>query len=242
MRAATWPPKHQVQQYARITVILMLLSVVGGGFGEAYAPSHIIVSGDATVTAHNVTTSPFFRLGFAAYLVEAVCDVGLALMFYVLLRPAGRTLALFSAFLGLVSTAVFAGGEAFYFAPSLILSNADYLKGFSPDQLNALALLSLKFYGKVGGIFLGFYGLTSLVRGWLMFRSGYLPRVLGALFMLGGAGFVMQNIAFVLAPGLVSDLWLMPLAVGGISLMLWLLVKGVDVPKWEAAAVAVESA
>ena len=238
MSVATWPRKDEVQLYARIIVILMVLSIVGGGFGEAYAPSHIIVSADAAATARNVTTSPLFRLGFAGYLVEAVCDVALALMFYVLLRPAGRTLALFSAFLGLVSTAVFAGGEAFYFAPSLVLSGADYLRAFSSDQLNAFALLSLKFYALVGGIFLGFYGLASLTRGWLIFRSGYLPRALGVLLMLGGAGFVMQNVAFVLAPSLVSTLWLMPLAISGLALMAWLLVKGVDVERWEAAAIA----
>ena len=217
----------------------MLLSVVGGGFGEAYAPSHIIVSNDAAATAHNVTTSPLFRWGFAAYLIEAICDVALAAMFYLLLRPVNRALALTSAFLGLIATATFATAEAFYFAPSLILSGADYLKAFTPDQLNALALLSLKFYGKAAGIFLGVYGLMSFTRGILIFRSGFLPRTLGALFMLGGAGFMMQNVAFVLAPKLISSLWLMPMALAGLATMFWLLVKGVDIAKWEATAVGV---
>src|SRR5215475_5079352 len=116
-----------VQRYARVIALLILLSAVFGGLGESYVPSRIIVSGDAAATATNIAASPMlFRLGFAAYLVEAVCDVALALLFYVLLRPAGRHLALFTAFLGLISTALYAVAEAFYFAPTIMLSGADY--------------------------------------------------------------------------------------------------------------------
>src|SRR5205085_3281055 len=100
--------------------------------------------------------------------------------------------------------------EACYFAPSLILTGGQYLKPFSPDQLSAMALLSLRLFGKIGGIFLVFYGVASMLRGYLIVRSGYLPRVLGILFMIGGAGFCVQTIAFVLAPGLASTMWLMP--------------------------------
>src|SRR6185369_7771341 len=106
---------------------LILLSAVFGGLGESYIPSRIIVLGDAAATAHNITSSAMlFRFGFATYLVEAVCDVALAVLFYVLLRPAGRHLALFAAFLSLLATAMYAVAEAFYFAPSVILSGAPY--------------------------------------------------------------------------------------------------------------------
>src|SRR5215467_8330367 len=93
------PSDEAVQRYARVIALLILLSAVFGGLGESYVPSKIIVSGDAASTANNIITSPMlFRLGFAAYLVEAVCDVALALLFYVLLRPAGQYLALFFVF------------------------------------------------------------------------------------------------------------------------------------------------
>jgi len=87
----------------------MLLSFVAGGFGEAYVPSQLIVSADAAATAANIKGfGSLFRWGFAAYLVEATCDIGLSLIFYVLLRPVRKDIALLAAFFGLVGTAVFA--------------------------------------------------------------------------------------------------------------------------------------
>ena len=224
-----------VQRLARTAGLLILLSAVFGGLGEAYIPAKIIVSGDAAATVLNITTHPMlFRLGFAAYLDEGVCDVALALLFYRLLRPVGKNLALFAAFLGLVSTAVYAVAESFYFAPTLILSGADYLKTFSPEQLKTLALLSLRLFGRIAEIFFAFYGLALFIRGLLIYRSGYLPRTIGVLVMIGGVGFIADNLAIVLLPAYASDYLLLPAGVAGLSLMLWLLVKGVDVPKWNA--------
>ncbi len=97
-----------VQTYARIAGVLFLLSFVAGGFGEAYVPSKLIVSGDATATANNIhALGSLFRWGFAGYLVEATCDIALTLIFYVLLRPVRKDLALLAAFFGLVGTAEF---------------------------------------------------------------------------------------------------------------------------------------
>src|SRR5438552_10415127 len=131
-----------VQRYARIAGVLFLLTMVAGGFGEAYVPSKLIVPTNAAMTAENVKNfDSLFRLGFAGYLIEALCDVGLAWILYVLLRPVHKDLALLAAFFGLVSTALFGFAELFYFASSLVLRDADYLKSFSPDQRNTLALL-----------------------------------------------------------------------------------------------------
>ena len=235
------PAGVPIRRIARTIAILILASAVFGGLGESYIPSRIIVSSDAAATAANITGSPMlFRLGFATYLVEAVCDVALALLFYVLLRPAGPRLALFSAFLGLLSTALYAVAEAFYFAPSVILSGADYLKTFSPEQLHTLSLLSMRLFGKIAGIFLCWYGLATVIRGYLIYRCGYLPRILGVLFGIAGAAFVVDSLAAVLAPQLVSAYWLMPMGIAGIVLMLWLSVKGVDVERWRAAAEAID--
>lgn len=218
-----------LQKYARIAGVLLLISMVAGGFGEFYVPTKMIVSGDATATAKNIIASEsFFRLGFAAYLIEAICDITLSLVFYVLLRPVNRNLALLAAFFGLVSTAVFAGAELFFFAATFILGGADYLKSFSPDQLNTLAYLSLKFYGYGGGIFLALYGIGAMLRGFLIFRSDYLPRVLGIFLMLGGLGFVLKNFTLVLTPLYSTDMFLLPMSVAGLSLTVWLLVKGIN--------------
>jgi hypothetical protein len=143
---------------------------------------------------------------------------------------------LLATFFRLVATAVYAGAELFYFAPLPILGGADYLKTFSPDQLNSLALLSLRLYGYGGGIFLAFYGIASVLLGYLIFRSGYLPKVLGGLMALSGLGFVASNLAVVLAPTYASSALLLPTAVAGFALPGWLLVKGVDVERWDEKA------
>ena len=221
--------------YARMAGVLFVLSIVGGGLGEAYIPSQLIASADATATANNIHAfASLFRWGFAAYLLEAACDITLALIFYALLRPVQKYLSLLAAFFGLVSTAVFAGAELFYFAALHILGGANYLKSFSPDQLNTLALLSLKVYGLGGGIFMAFYGISWVIRGYLISRSGYFPKALGLLLVLGGLGFITKNLTLVLAPSYASDFLLLPMFVAGMLLMVWLLVKGVDVAKWEA--------
>src|SRR5207302_9239783 len=145
-----------IQRYARIAGVLFLVSAVFGGLGESYIPGRFIVSGDAAATARNIIASPMlFRVGFATYLVEGICDIALALLFYLLLRPVAKNLALFTVLLGLFSTALYAVAEAFYFAPTVILSGAGFLKTFSPDQLSSLAYLSLRMFGQVAGIFLG---------------------------------------------------------------------------------------
>jgi hypothetical protein len=231
-----------VQRYARIAGVLFLLSLVAGGFGEAYVPSNLIVSGDATATAANIRNFDLlYRLGFAAFLIESLCDITLALILYALLKPVSKELSLLAAFFGLIGTALFAFAELFYFAPQLIMrGSASYLQTFSPDQLNALVLLSLKFYGYAGMIFTAYYGMGWIVRSYLIFRSGYLPRFLGVLMAIGGVGFVVRNFALILAPSYASDVLLMLMFPGGLILTIWLLVKGVDVPKWNAKVKAVQ--
>ena len=114
-----------------------------------------------------------------------------------------------------------------------ILGGSDYLKTFSPEQLNTLALLSLKLYGYCGEIFMVFYGVASILFGYLMFRSGYLPKILGALLALAGFGFVTSNFALVLAPAYAFSGFLLPMPIAALSLTLWLLVRGVNIAKWE---------
>ena len=224
-----------VQKYARIAGILFLFSLVAGGFGEAYVPSKLIVSGDAAATVANLRNFDFmYRLGFAAFLIESLCDIALALILYALLKPVSKELSLMAAFFGLIGTALFAFAELFYFAPLVIMRGAGYLQTFSPDQLNSLVQLSLKFYGFAGMIFTAYYGMAWLVRAVLMFHSGYLPKFLAVLMAIGGIGFVVRNFLMILAPAYASDVLLMLMFPGGLILTVWLLWKGVDVAKWNA--------
>jgi hypothetical protein len=227
-----------VQTYGRVAAVLFVLTIVGGGFGEMYVPMRLIVNGDAAATAKNLAGSEaLFRIGFAAYLLEAIADVLLGWLFYVLLRPAGKDLALLSAFFGIISTTLYAVAELFFFVAPVFLRNAPYLRTFSPDQRNVLAYLSLRVFGIGSGAFMLFYGIAWVIRAWLMFRSGYFPRLLAILLGIGGSGFILRNLAVVLKPAYATDVVLVPLAVGIVCLTIWLLVKGIDVEKWEAMCV-----
>jgi uncharacterized protein DUF4386 len=222
-----------VQRYARVAGVLFLISLVAGGIGEAYVPSKLVVSGDAAATVANIANHELlYRIGFATFLMESFCDVALALIFYVLLRPVNRQLSLLAAFFGLMATATFAFAEAFYFAPTIM--NAEYLKSFSTDQLNALVLLSLKFYSYAGMIFTGYYGIEWLVRAYLIWKSTFLPKFLGVLMGIGGLAFVLRNFLMILAPQYASDVFLMLMFPGALAMTVWLFVKGVDVAKWNA--------
>jgi len=220
--------ESSVERYARPIAVLMLLSMVFGGLGESYLPGRIIVSNDAAATAQNILRHPtMFRLAFATYMVEAMCDVGLAVLFYQLLKHTSQTLALFSALLGVLSTATYAVSEMFYLGSQLALTNAEYLKTFTQPQLETLALLAMKMSARIGYTFLCTYGLVTFIRGYLLYTSALVPRGIGALLMLGGVGFIAQSGATILAPQYTSAFLLMPLALGGLLLMLWLFVKGV---------------
>ena len=225
--------KLNIQAYARVAGVLFFLSLIGGGFGEGYMPSKIIVSNDPAATAANIRAFAFlFRLAFAGFLLESLCDTALSLSFYVLLKPVNKHLSLLAAFFGLMAAATFAVTELFYFMAMHWLSDAAYLKAFQPEQLQAMALVSLKYYTYGGALFTAYYGVAWIIRSYLIFQSGYLPKLIGVLMATGGFGFVARNFLLVLAPAYASDVFLMLLFPGGLLLMIWLLVRGVDVAKW----------
>ena len=224
-----------VKTYSRAVGIFLILTMLGGWFGELYVPS-LIMTGDAATTAAQLRQDDnLFRLGFAAYLVEAFSDIVLAWLFYVLLKPVNRELALLSALFGIVSMTLFAVIKMLYFSAPIFLTGREYLAAFSPAQLDALAYVHLSLYGWLSGLTMLFYGTAWIIRGYLTFRSGYLPRFLGALMMLAGVGFFAKNVTKVLAPAFSTDLLLAPMFLNVVALALWMLVKGVDRDKWQQA-------
>ncbi len=227
-----------VKTYSRAVGVLLILTIVGGWFGEMYVPS-VIMTGDAATTANQLRENEgLLRWGFAAYLVEAFSDVVLAWLFYVLLRPVHRELALLSAFFGLVSMSLFAVTQMFHFCAPMFLTGRRYLSVFSPDQLEAFASLFLSISARLSGLFMLFYGAAWIIRGYLSFRSGYLPRFLGVLMVVAGAGFVAKNITKVLAPAYSPDVLLAPMFLNVVVLAIWMLTKGVDRDKWDRAIAA----
>ena len=224
-----------VTTYSRAVGIFLILTMLGGWFGEMYVPS-VIMTGDAATTAAQLRLNDdLFRLGFAAYLVEAFSDVVLAWLFYVLLKPVHRDLALLSALLGIVSMSLFAVTQMFYFSAPMFVGESKYLTAFSPAQREALASMFLSLYAGLSGLFMLFYGTAWIIRGFLTFASGYLPRFLGVLMVVAGLGFVAKNVTKVLAPAYSSDLLLAPMFLNVVAVAIWMLLKGVDRDKWDRA-------
>lgn len=225
-----------VKTYSRAIVLFLILTIFGGWFGEMYVPS-LMLTGDAATTAAQLRANDgLFRLGFAAYLVESFSDIVLAWLFYVLLKPVHRDLALLSALFGLVATTLFAVTKMFYFAAPMFLKGSLYLAAFPPDQLESLATLFLSLYAGLSGLSMLFYGTAWMIRGWLTFRSGYLPRFLGVLMIVAGLGFAAKTLTQVLAPAFSWDILLAPMFLNVLALAVWMLAKGVDQAKWDRAA------
>src|SRR3954463_9186498 len=206
-----------IHRYARVAGVAMLLSIVFGALGEAYLPGKIIVSGDAAATAANILAHPtLFRLTFASYLVEGICDVLLAVVFYIILKPVNRNLALISAFFGIAAMLTFATAQAAFYSSSLIVRDAAGMATFTAEQRSALAYLATRISTMIATLFLILYGIETMIRGWLMARSGYIPRWIGILMIAGGAGFFLRTATYLLAPSLSSPIMLIPMALGGI--------------------------
>jgi hypothetical protein len=224
------------QVAARIGGVLYLIIIGAGIFIEAAVRDKLIVSGDAAATAGNIMASQLvWRVSVAGELTAQVCAVALALVFYVLLRPVSRNLALLALFFNLVSIAIEVANSLNLFAALFLLGSAEYLKAFDSSQLHALSYLSLKAQGYGFGISLVFFGCECLVLGYLIFRSGYLPKILGVLMQIAGVCYLINSFALFLSPAfenLIFPAVLVPPFVGESSLCLWLIVKGVNVAKW----------
>jgi hypothetical protein len=219
---------------ARITGVVYLLYFVTAIFAVVLVGG-IVITGDAAKTASNILAhETLFRAGFAIGLVGTALYVAVTALFYRLFKPVDKTVALLAAFLSLVGCAVQAAGSLFQIAPTIILAGDRYLGAFSAEQLQSLSLLSLNLSVQSGYINIVFFGFFDLLIGYLVFKSTFLPRVLGLFMAVAGLGwltFLSPSLGLGLSPfvdivGFVAEM----------LLMLWLLVKGVDVPRWREQA------
>ncbi|HXY49979.1 MAG TPA: DUF4386 domain-containing protein [Terriglobales bacterium] len=226
--------------YARIGGVLYLYIIVAGLFAELFVRGKLVVSGDAAATASNIMVSQLrWRIAFSAEVLWLACAVALTMIFYVLMRVVNRNIALMAAFFALMSIAVEAMSTLLHFAPLLVLRGAGYLRVFDAQQLNALALLSAELFEYGFGISLVFFGFEELFRGYLMFRSGFFPSFLGILVVISGLSYLLNSFALFLSPAfsaMVSSFALVGAGLPEMIFCLWLIVVGLNLPKWQERA------
>lgn len=224
-----------INKIARIAGVLTLLIVVFAPFSMIYVPTTLVVPGDAAVTANNIMASEgLFRLSMVSDSIVFLIEIVLTVLLYVLLKPVNKTLSLVAAFSRLAMTIIQGMNLLNHFFVLLLLSGAGYLTIFAPDQLQALVMLFLNAHETVVLIWGLFFSLHLFVFGYLVYKSGYLPKFLGVLLLIVAFCYLIQDFGNMLFPqykALFTSIG--SLAFLEIAFPLWLLIKGVNVEQWQ---------
>ena len=214
---------------SRLAGAFYLLTLVTGIIAQLFISDRLVGSSDAAATAASILANePLYRVGFTIYLLEMACQVTFTVLFYRLLRDVNRPIAQVALAFGLVGCTVKLLSRVFYFAPLLILGSTGFMASFSSDEVAGLARLSLAINDQGAAMALVFFGFGTVLTGYLAFRSGFIPRALGLLSIVGGAGwlsFLDPSLGLQLFP-IVAGVALL----GSISWIGWLLFHGVRAP------------
>ena len=222
--------------YARVAGFLYLLLFPLGIFGILYVPSNLIVPGDAATTANNIMASEsLFRLSILSALFVQITQILLVIVLYKLLKPVNKNHALLMVIFALIAVPIAMLNELNNIVALLLLRGTDNLTVFGADQLHAQVMLFLDLHEH--GIFIAqiFWGLWLFPMGYLVFKSGFLPRILGILLMIGCFGYLIDSFTFLIFPNFDATISMFTFW-GELLLPLWLLIKGVDVEQWEKRA------
>ena len=221
------------QTAARVAGYGYLAIIVLAIFAEFFVRSTLVVPGNAATTAHNIAANQgLFRLGIAGYLLAAIFDVAVAFALYVFLKPINAGLALLAAWLRLIHATIFALALGNLFNVLHLLGGANYMSAFKTEQLHAQVMLFLDAFDYEWLIGLVFFGLHCMLLGYLIIKSGYIPKLLGVLLIVAAFGYLIDSFAHFLMSSYMDyqELFLMIVALPALSaelwLCLWLLIKG----------------
>jgi len=224
---------------ARLAGLLYLIAMATGLFAEFYVhfPSTLIVSGDAAKTASNIMANErLYRIGIANNIITFAIDVALIWALYVLLRPVNRNLALLAVFFRLVETTMACVAIINYYVAMQLVRDADHLKAFDSNQMQSLSILH-DTYALTFIVVAIFLGLGSTIFNYLLFKSGYIPKVLAAWGIFSSLLLLISQFAIVIFPEVEKTIipaCYGPIAIDEIALGLWLLLKAVNIPKMES--------
>jgi hypothetical protein len=229
----------EINKTARIAGFLYLILMVCGIFSYMFVNSRLIVPGDTATTINNIMASEsLYVSGIVSWLISQTVFILLVYVLYKLLKPVNKNHAFLMVMFVLVSVPISFINELNKFAALLLLSGADYLTAFDVGQLQALVPLFLDLHEYGIHINSMFFGLWLLPLGYLVFKSGYIPRILGILLMIGWFGYMLEFFTFFLFPDFnaaINPVFTIT-GIGEFLLVLWLLIKGVNVEQWKKRA------
>ncbi len=221
---------------ARITGLFYLIAGQAYSFAEFSVRGKLVVHGDAAATAQNILAhQSLFLWGFAAELISGVFFITVTLLFYNMFKPVNRSLSLLAAFFSLTGCIIGAVSSLFHLAPLVVLGGDQYFRAFNVNQLQGLGLMFLTLRTLATNIYMEFFGCYNLLLGYLIFRSKFLPRILGVFMAIAGLSYQLF-----LSPPLAKSLFPYVVApagtLGELSLILWLLVVDVNTQRWKEQA------
>ncbi|MFZ1745454.1 MAG: DUF4386 domain-containing protein [Nitrospirales bacterium] len=219
------------QKTARVAAFVFLIIFFLGMSTELFIRPGMIVPGDAAATVKNIAASEaLFRLSIVSDLVRQMFLLLLPLVLYKLLKPVNKNIASLMVVFALVSVSISMLNELNHFAVLLLSIGVGSLTAFNPDQMNALAMffLELRKYGTFIPQVLSFW---VFLLGYLVFKSGFLPRILGILLMLGGSCYTISAVLFLLFPNFDAAILGLFAFIGESVFYLWLLIMGVKARK-----------
>ncbi len=218
--------------YARIAGVLYLIITVAAIFAHIVVPEQFIIPGDAAATAVNITTSEsLFRMGtIGMELIILLSEIVLTVVLYVLFKPVNKTLSLLAAVSRIAMTIIHGLNLLNYYFVLQLLKGSNYLTIFGQEQVNALVTLFLDAHSVGFTIGIAFLVPHVLILGYLIYKSGYFPKVLGFVFVAAGVGYLIDTIGLLLVPAYTTTPALIALiiAIAEISFPIWLLLKGVN--------------
>jgi len=208
---------------AGLGLLLMAILAPIANFGVFES---LIVPGDVTTTANNIiASSGLFRMGIFFFLVVAILDVLVAWALYILLKPVNNSLSLLAAWFRVVYAAILTFALSNLLIVLLLLGDG-YSKVFDSNQLYAQVMLFLNAFTDVWDLGLVIFGLHLLVLGYLAFKSGYIPKILGILVIIAGLGYTIDSFGKILSPSYNVSLATITF-IGEVLLVFWLLWRGI---------------
>lgn len=232
----TAPPRTRGRITGVVYLLYFLTAIVSALIPPGIGGPNSLPSNAETFATRVMSNTSSYEIATAIALISTLLYIGLAVLFYQLFKPVSRTIALLMMVFTFAGSVITAAGGVLQLAPVAVLDGSSYLNAFDAKQLHAIALLLLHISAQSGAVALAFFGVFQLLLGYLIYRSGFLPRLIGVLIAVAGVGWL----TFLYPP--LSTFLLTELEVLGfvaeLLLMLWLLIRGVDDKRWIERAAA----